>query len=353
MTKSRAEIQKAYRQRLKEKNNEQYLTKERERRRRTYVPNDKLSKKKREERNQKNRDYLKRYRRAKKEAAVALLQNDLNQAADNADPSNTSGYESTASAFQNRMLVRMNFPQRANGPRMRISRELDKAKKEVKAMKEKYENLKRKYRSTMRTIQREKRKACNSPSTPRSKAVRLVQDIKLTPKQSSIVQKELVFAHAVCDEIKSSACKAPIKRKKTLQNLVVGDIVKKYRFLTKFGARTGMSRNTMAKVSAKSLNIKKLRRSREVAKHREKVTAFFERDDNSRNMPGKADYVKPKTGEKTQKRVLTDYLSTLYNKFISENESIKLSFASFCRIRPQHILLTSLITRDTCLCTKH
>ena len=270
MTKSRAEIQKAYRQRLKEKNNEQYLTKVRERRRRTYVPNDKLSKKKREERNQKNRDYLKRYRRAKKEAAVALLQNDLNQAADNADPSNTSGYESTASAFQNRMLVRMNFPQRANGPRMRISRELDKAKKEVKAMKEKYENLKRKYRSTMRTIQREKRKACNSPSTPRSKAVRLVQDIKLTPKQSSIVQKELVFAHAVCDEIKSSACKAPIKRKKTLQNLVVGDIVKKYRFLTKFGARTGMSRNTMAKVSAKSLNIKKLRRSREVAKHREK-----------------------------------------------------------------------------------
>lgn len=280
MTKSRAEMQKAYRQRLKEKNNEQYLTKERERRRRTYyVPNDKLSKKKREERNQKNRDYLKRYRHAKKEAAVALLQNDLNQAADNADPSNTSGYESTASASQNRMLVRMNFPQRANGPRMRISRELDKAKKEVKAMKEKYENLKRKYRSTMRTIQREKRKACNSPSTPRSKAARLVQDIKLTPKQSSIVQKELVFAHAVCDEIKSSACKAPIKRKKTLQNLVVGDIVKKYRFLTKFGARTGMSRNTMAKVSAKSLNIKKLRRSREVAKHREKATAFFERDD--------------------------------------------------------------------------
>ena len=296
---------------------------------------------------------MKRYRRAKKETAVALLQNDINQAADHAVPSNTSGYESATSACQNRMLLRMNFPQRANGPRMRISKELDEAKKEMKALKERYDNLKRKYRSTVRTIQREKRKACQSPSTPRSKAARLVQDIKLTPKQTSVVQKELVFAHAICDEIKLSACKAPIKRKKTLQNLVVGDIVKKYKLLTKFGARTGMSRNTMAKVSAKGLNIKKLTRSREVAKHREKVTAFFERDDNSRNTPGKADYVKPKAGLKTQKRVLTDYLSTLYDKFISENAGIKLSFASFCRIRPQHILLTSLITRDTCLCTKH
>ena len=169
----------------------------------------------------------------------------------------------------------MNFPQRANGPTMRISMELDKAKKEMKALKERYENLKRKYRSTVRTIQREKRKACQSQSTPRSKAARLVKDIKVTPKQTSVVQKVLVFAHAVCDEIKSSACKSPIKRKKTLQNLVVGDIVKKYKLLTKFGARTGMSRNTMAKVKSKGLNIKKLSRSREEAKQREKVTFFF------------------------------------------------------------------------------
>ena len=98
-----------------------------------------------------------------------MLQNDLIQTADHTETSNTSGYESTASACQNRMLVRMNFPQRANGPRMQISKELDKAKKVVKAMKEKYENLKPKYRSAMRTIQRGNRKAC------------LVQNIKLTP----------------------------------------------------------------------------------------------------------------------------------------------------------------------------
>lgn len=38
MAKTRAEIQKSYRERLKAKNNEEYLKKERERRRKNYVP---------------------------------------------------------------------------------------------------------------------------------------------------------------------------------------------------------------------------------------------------------------------------------------------------------------------------
>ena len=79
----------------------------------------------------------------------------------------------------------------------------------------------------------------------------------------------------------------------------------------------------------------------------------MERDDNSRNMPGKADCVKSIAGERSQKRILTDYLSTLYQKRESENPEMKLLFPSFCRIRPKHVLLMSFITRDTCLCTKH
>ena len=79
----------------------------------------------------------------------------------------------------------------------------------------------------------------------------------------------------------------------------------------------------------------------------------MERDDNSRNMPGKADCVKSIAGERSQKRILTDYLSTLYQKLVSENPGMKLSFTSFCIIQPKHVLLMSFITRDTCLCTKH
>ena len=67
MAKSRAEIQKVYRQRLKDNNNDLYLTRERPRRKRSYVPNSQLSIKEKAERNQKNRDYLKQYRQRKNE----------------------------------------------------------------------------------------------------------------------------------------------------------------------------------------------------------------------------------------------------------------------------------------------
>lgn len=40
-------------------------------------------------------------------------------------------------------------------------------------------------------------------------------------------------------------------------------------------------------------------------------------------------------------------------KFIAECPTIKLSRATFCRMRPIHILTTSFISRSTCLCTKH
>ena len=134
---------------------------------------------------------------------------------------------------------------------------------------------------------------------------------------------------------------------------MAGHLVKKYKLLRKLGEETGMSRNKLSKITSKSIIVTKISCFREVAKHRKKVIEFMERDDNSRNMPGKADCVKSIAGERSQKRILTDYLSTLYQKLVSENPGMKLSFTSFCRIRPKHVLLMSFITRDTCLCTKH
>ena len=48
-----------------------------------------------------------------------------------------------------------------------------------------------------------------SPSTPRPKAARLVHGLKLSPQQSSKVQKELKFSNVVCEKIKPAANKAP------------------------------------------------------------------------------------------------------------------------------------------------
>lgn len=104
---------------------------------------------------------------------------------------------------------------------------------------------------------------------------------------------------------------------------------------------------------SKTLLCSKQQRMREVTRFKNSVINFLSRDDNSRNMPGKADKVKTGLRQSAQKRVLTDYMSNLHKKYLSENPTIKLSLASFQRIRPKHILTTSFITRDCCLCTKH
>ena len=68
MRKSRADIQRAYRQRLKAKDNEAYLKKERERRRRDYVPTALLSECDKKHRNELNREKLRRFYQRKREA---------------------------------------------------------------------------------------------------------------------------------------------------------------------------------------------------------------------------------------------------------------------------------------------
>ena len=76
----------------------------------------------------------------------------------------------------------------------------------------------------------------------------------MTAKQKRSVRKELVFAKVKCEEI-----------------------------------------NKLSKISSKSIIVTKISHFREVAKHRKKFI-----DDNSRNMPEKADCVKSIAGEKRE-----------------------------------------------------
>ena len=85
---------------------------------------------------------------------------------------------------------------------------------------------------------------------------------------------------------------------------------------------------------------------------KEQVHSFMERDDISRVMPGKND-AKMHEGEKKQVRVLKDYLLNIYEPFKTEMPNSSISFSLFCKLRPSYILLTSLISRNTCLCSKH
>ena len=62
MPRSRAEIQRAYRERKKAKEGENYLRKERTRRMKYYVPAAELSTKERKRRNKQNAERVKRHR---------------------------------------------------------------------------------------------------------------------------------------------------------------------------------------------------------------------------------------------------------------------------------------------------
>ena len=71
-------------------------------------------------------------------------------------------------------------------------------------------------------------------------------------------------------------------------------------------------------------------------------------------MPGKKDAkIIEKGTPKIQKLILIDYLSNLYDKFVAEYPEDRLSFASFCRMRPSIYLLVNFTTRTAGLCMRH
>ena len=77
----------------------------------------------------------------------------------------------------------MNFNNEANDPRMRVSKELKKTKRDMKVLKENYDKLQHKYRSMIHSMQKMKQERCKSPSTPRSKAMKPIEGIDVTAEQ--------------------------------------------------------------------------------------------------------------------------------------------------------------------------
>lgn len=130
--------------------------------------------------------------------------------------------------------------------------------------------------------------------------------------------------------------------------------MKKYRLIRRMNKETRLARNSLMQSKSKSCVMKK--RTRLLQLHeakKEMVKAFLERDDNSRMMPGKNDAKRRETGVKVQKRILCDYLYNLFDEFEAENPDERMSRATFCRLRPKHVVLASFTSRNTCLCQHH
>ena len=88
-----------------------------------------------------------------------------------------------------------------------------------------------------------------------------------------------------------------------------------------------------------------------------KIKEFYERDDISRMMPGKADCITVKTAdggkEIRQKRHLIMTVSEAYQLFKENFPELTVGKSKFAALRPQHVLLVSKTPHNVCQCRYH
>ena len=133
--------------------------------------------------------------------------------------------------------------------------------------------------------------------------------------------------------------------------MINGKILQKYKLIHYAARRTNTNRRKLSKGLSKVLNPNKLKRGFEPNLCKA-VINFYNHDDVSTALPGKRHAKKVKQGKpRIQKRVLDDYLSNLYQMFVSEHTNMSCSFASFARMRPKNFVLANFGNRKTCLCT--
>jgi hypothetical protein len=89
---------------------------------------------------------------------------------------------------------------------------------------------------------------------------------------------------------------------------------------------------------------------------KERVLLFYNRDDISWTNPGKADFIRLDLGEgkakAEQKKYLHYSLREAYGMFVQENGHL-LSFSTFTRLRPPHVILFGKTPHNVCLCKTH
>ncbi|CAC5387896.1 unnamed protein product [Mytilus coruscus] len=185
----------------------------------------------------------------------------------------------------------------------------------------------------------------NSPNmTPRSKTDALLKRLKFNPTEGKILRKRLLFANCITRDLKEAV---GTLSKGIMKNLSLFTS-RKYRFMSELNRKTGIDRKKTTKRTEPT------KKESAKLKLQGQVTNFLERKDNSSILVGKrkSDAVYIDQIE-YQKRILSDYMHNLHDKFRLENSEMKLSQAKFNRSRPNYFLLANFASRKTCLCSRH
>lgn len=365
MGKTRAEIQRAYRERKKQELGEEYLSKEKERVKRYKVPTDLLSARQLEQRRKKGREWTRKYRENQKKKALLTAQGK--------EPEHTGRTRSKTALSESPIIVSLQFNRLKSAntafrnevnTRKRVSRRAAKAYKEIKRLNEENEKLRLSNEKYRKKIYRDKRTPSTTSSsseriveasTPRSSVESAMRSEGISPRQAPQLRKKLIMQNAVISELKAAASVIKGKERKSLHHIVSGGIIKKYRAYSRVSKEIGLGRNQLRIANTSKSPVAIVNKSRAAILReqlRKDVLKFLERGDNSATLPGKRDA--KKDGKKVkQKHILNDYLANLHEKFLAENPHLKLSYSSFCRLRPSNFSTIKYSERKTCLCERH
>ncbi|CAH1119454.1 unnamed protein product [Phaedon cochleariae] len=182
--------------------------------------------------------------------------------------------------------------------------------------------------------------------SPRIKVAELTKGQKISKE----VRRQLVFGEVLKTQLQQNFIELgySAKKKRKFIEHTSGNVIKKYRLINETKKIFGSHKIQKNKASER-INETKVKRSNLITV----VRKFYERDDNSRMCPGKKDTITVKKCKK-QKRYLSNSLRALYEKFALENLDLyKISYATFCKLRPFWVVIPTAAKRETCLCMIH
>lgn len=132
--------------------------------------------------------------------------------------------------------------------------------------------------------------------------------------------------------------------KRILKNLVFREaILRKYKIGSYTKKQTGISEPRM--------RLKEHKFRHQQCALRKKIEDFYQRDDNSRVKAGKKSTI-TRNKIKMQVRLLNDNVINLHKKYQFENTA-KISYSLFCRMKPFWVIRAQEKDRETCLCRLH
>lgn len=231
--------------------------------------------------------------------------------------------------------------------RVKAYRQLQKKELELKNAHRQIE----KYRKRLQRLKRNQSSGATGASpSPRTKVTKLLGNQNV----SNNVRKELIFSAVLQKQLKHNLVSSgPINaRQRMIATAVSGSLIQKYRQVKRMQKFCSWKWFTSARNKIQAGVWQSKKRQDAISDClKKKVVDFYQLDCNSRMCSGKKDCI-TRGKLKQQKRLLTDTIENLYSKFTAMN-SEKLSYASFCILRPFWVIQPRIQDRNTCLCMKH